>query len=83
MFVIRLLVGFVGRYKALIDEIHQGAIHGFHANTAATLNCCFKLVEFALPNQVRDGRRIDHDLEGSGPTRSITGRQQLLRYNAT
>src|SRR5579872_691946 len=74
-----LLVGFLARYEALIEQLLNGRVHGAHAGLGARLHDVLELIELALADEIRGCRRIDEDLERSDPSLLVRPLQQLLR----
>ena len=71
--VLRQLVSHLAGCTAFINELHQRIVHGLHLNASAALYGRFELVMFALPDQVGNGRRIDHNYEGRGASWTMDG----------
>ena len=81
--VTRLNIGLASRYKTPLDKVHKCRIHSLHTDIATRLHGRFDLVQFALANQVCDGRCINHNLECGDTARFVLRWQELLRDNAT
>ena len=68
LFVIRLLVGFHSTDFALVDQFHQGRIHGLHTDCATALHRGFQLIQFSLADDIGNRRGVDEDFQRGNST---------------
>src|SRR5215469_6407561 len=76
--LVGLLAGDLPRVQQLLDR----GVHGAHAVLGARLHHVLELIQLALSDQVRRGRRVDEDLERGDPAAFVRFLQQLLRDHA-
>jgi hypothetical protein len=76
-----LVVRLFGANPLFVQEIHDGLIQTLHAHFFARLDRRRHLSRLAFPDQIRDGRRADHDLQGGASPLLVNSFKEVLRHD--
>src|SRR6266850_1101740 len=64
---------------AQLEQVEQSLVEGLHAELAGLLHDLLDLVHLTLEYQVRDERRVQHDLDGGAAALALLQGGQALR----